>query len=284
MKKCQHLRNSSHGTNCAQANSAPGDSGASLGRPAQVGQIDAIMINRPYINRTHKDLYSVLNESVELHELEDLWGILSDLESSGGEEGRGKALYIKRLYISPGHKGLGLGLYMIDSIDTIFNGNDSLCLIKPFPLQYEGRDRSDNNLMKGDCDGSIGQSLGASSCDKSDDSSLNQCNMSVNSSENSAEVGLHSSNILNDLAPLPPRPPDGNHATSEHMVETFSDLPNSDDLLQTSLQKVTNYYSKLGFEPFRDGYMVRWNGRAQPRLSLAMGLNLEQEQSVQAAD
>jgi hypothetical protein len=32
---------------------------------------------------------------------------------------------------------IGLGLFMIEAADAVINGQMSLCVIKPFPLQYE---------------------------------------------------------------------------------------------------------------------------------------------------
>lgn len=52
---------------------------------------------------------------------------------------QGSVLYISSVTINDDYKGLGLGLYLVDKADRILNDYMSLCLMIPFPLQYESR-------------------------------------------------------------------------------------------------------------------------------------------------
>jgi hypothetical protein len=50
---------------------------------------------------------------------------------------QGSVLYISRVTINEDFKGLGLGLFLVDQADRILNSYMSLCLLIPFPLQYD---------------------------------------------------------------------------------------------------------------------------------------------------
>jgi hypothetical protein len=61
-------------------------------------------------------------------------------EVGGNEEiTQGDILYIDEIFVEESFRGLGLGLFLLDHADHVINSNNSLCLLIPYPLQYDGR-------------------------------------------------------------------------------------------------------------------------------------------------
>lgn len=56
----------------------------------------------------------------------------------GDEITQGSILYIDKIVVEESFRGLGLGLFLLDHADKVINSSMSLCLLIPYPLQYEG--------------------------------------------------------------------------------------------------------------------------------------------------
>ena len=91
----------------------------------ELGELALIMLSM--IDETKNDIFL----ENQLWKDDDLWEGLS-------------FLFISRIKIEKEFQGFGLGLFMIDKTKSVFTSCEELILIKPFPLQYEGKGRVNN--------------------------------------------------------------------------------------------------------------------------------------------
>jgi len=102
----------------------------------EVGTIKATQYRLHYIGNTGADAFEIFDTTQEGMEVYN--AVVGPLMDDFGEEMQGDALVIELIEITPAHRGHRLGLFMIEAADTVINGNMSACIIKPFPLQFEG--------------------------------------------------------------------------------------------------------------------------------------------------
>lgn len=80
------------------------------------------------------DKFEVFDETEEGMELFEAV-VRRDLDFD--EELEGDMLEIGWVVVDPANRRHGLGLFMIEAADTVFNGAQATCVLKPFPLQFE---------------------------------------------------------------------------------------------------------------------------------------------------
>jgi len=60
-----------------------------------------------------------------------------DLDEGFTGEGQGDEQVIKRMVVNASNRGHRLGLFTIEAANEVVNGNLSVQIVKPFPLQFE---------------------------------------------------------------------------------------------------------------------------------------------------
>jgi len=106
----------------------------------QVGSITATQYRMHYMasNLNEFDVFDESDEGAEVYEAV-VDGRFACMHMD--EVLQGDLQVIERMEVHPAHRGLGLGLFMIEAADHVINGHCSAQVIKPFPLQFEQRNR-----------------------------------------------------------------------------------------------------------------------------------------------
>lgn len=89
-----------------------------------------------YMGNNGVDKFEVFDTTQEGMEVYN--AVVHSAEEDFDEEMQGDVLVVERMVVTPAHRGHRLGLFMIEAADTVINGHMSACIIKPYPLQFEG--------------------------------------------------------------------------------------------------------------------------------------------------
>ncbi|KNC80451.1 hypothetical protein SARC_07188 [Sphaeroforma arctica JP610] len=101
-----------------------------------VGSIFVTRINRTYICNEVLAFDDVLDETVEMNMIV---AFLEKIKEEGEEDSSGNCIFVQHLYVSPRHRGYGLGWFMVQACDEVFNSGMSLAVLMAYPQQYNHR-------------------------------------------------------------------------------------------------------------------------------------------------
>ena len=122
----------------------------------QVGFIEVTQYRMGYLVNNDIDMLMLFDETSQGYELYE--AVVKDQEFDLS----GDLQHVERMGVDPAHRGLGLGLFMIEAADHVINGQMSTQVIKPFPLQFEGGPgKNDYGFAPPPTDGSRGSALAA---------------------------------------------------------------------------------------------------------------------------
>ena len=101
----------------------------------EVGKIVAVKFNSHYIGNNGVNQFDVYDETQEWHDM--YVNVIQPREEDFDEDLSGNLLYIQTHEIRPAHRGHGLGRWLLEAADAVQNAQMSICVLKPFPLQFE---------------------------------------------------------------------------------------------------------------------------------------------------
>ena len=103
----------------------------------EVGSISLTQYRMQYIRNNRISAFEVFDETQEGCDVYE--AIVREGLEGGDGDFEGDIQVINRVEVKPAHRGHGLALFMIEAADSVINGDTSLCILKPFPLQFEKR-------------------------------------------------------------------------------------------------------------------------------------------------
>ena len=101
----------------------------------EVGSISLTQYRMHYIGNNRFSAFEVFDETQEGFDVYE--AIIREGMEGDEEEFAGDIQVINRVEVKPAHRGHGLALFMIEAADSVINGHMSLCILKPFPLQFQ---------------------------------------------------------------------------------------------------------------------------------------------------